>query len=401
MLKSNHHGRWMLCGVLMLGLLCGCSQDKVSLDDLMADAKTALQDVDSANMQFVMDMDMNIEASGYELPMTMNMSMDGDMQKDPAGMDMQMEVSVSMLGQEESMDGQMYVVEEDGQTVTYTQTSESQSWVREVGAQANFDEIITPDFLSNFDEETLKLESTDEKINDKEVYLITGKMSSDVFDEAMPDVGSDILDSSGVFDDTSSTDVQIDGEVYLYKDSKLPAQIKLDLTDGFDELLTASLQESLGSEASCSINRFEMSMTFDQYNEISEITVPDEVINTLSAPMTIKCSGVLSGMDTDVNLSFDGNDQLLGLEMIMSMDMGDAQTASALLGQEETMKDSLGVGDDTFVQITTEGSRATITLNMDTDAMRNSALFGDVDLTAPKDEIVTSMAVDAGLVCLE
>ena len=378
MLKSNHHGRWMLCGVLMLGLLCGCSQDKVNLDDLMADAKTALQDVDSANMQFVMDMDMNIEASGYELPMTMNMSMDGDMQKDPAGMEMQMEVSVSMLGQEESMDGKMYVVEEDGQTVTYT-----------------------PDFLSNFDEETLKLESTDEKINDKEVYLITGKMSSDVFDEAMPDVGSDILDSSGVFDDTSSTDVQIDGEVYLYKDSKLPAQIKLDLTDGFDELLTASLQESLGSEASCSINRFEMSMTFDQYNEISEITVPDEVINTLSAPMTIKCSGVLSGMDTDVNLSFDGNDQLLGLEMIMSMDMGDAQTAAALLGQEETLKDSLGVGDDTFVQITTEGSRATITLNMDTDAMRNSALFGDVDLTAPKDEMVTSMEVDAGLVCLK
>ena len=106
-------------------------------------------------------------------------------------------------------------------------------------------------------------------------------------------------------------------------------------------------------------------------------------------------------MDTDVNLSFDGNDQLLGLEMIMSMDMGDAQTASALLGQEETLKDSLGVGDDTFVQITTEGSRATITLNMDTDAMRNSALFGDVDLTAPKDEMVTSMEVDAGLVCLE
>lgn len=392
-----------LASFLSLGMFSGCSNNKVSLDDLMSDSKSALEEVNSANLELGMNVDISIESSGFEVPMIMDLTMEGDMVNDPSSMNMTMDLAVSMLGQEESMTGQVYVVEEDGQTVTYAKSSELAGWTREVNSNFEFEEIITPDFLDNFDKDTLQLETTDEKINDQAVYLLTGKMKSEAFEEAMPEMGSDLLGSAGVFDDTTSTtsNMQIDGKVYLYKDSKLPAKITLDLKDGFDEMLSASMQDSLGSDASCTINEFVLTLTFNEYNKVDQITVPEEVLSASSTPSTVKCSGILSDMDTVVNLTFDSNEQLMGLEMIMRMEMGDEQSAAALLGQEETFKEAMGVGDDTLVLIETDGSQVIVTMNMDIDAMQNSDLFAGVDLGASKEDMVSSMEIDAGLVCVE
>ena len=115
---------------------------------------------------------------------------------------------------------------------------------------------------------------------------------------------------------------------------------------------------------------------------------------------TVKCSGMMSGLDATVNLEFDGDEKLTGLEMIMSMDMGSEEGASQLEGQESYFAEVLGV-DESTVDIKTDGSEIEITIDMNRSQMQDSDIFGDVDLDASKEEMIKSMEDDAGLTCQE
>ena len=115
---------------------------------------------------------------------------------------------------------------------------------------------------------------------------------------------------------------------------------------------------------------------------------------------TVKCSGTMQGLDATVNLEFDGDEKLTGLEMIMSMDMGNEEGASQLEGQESYFAEALGV-DESTVDIKADGSEIEITIDMNRSQMQDSDLFGDVDLDASKEEMIKSMEDDAGLTCQE
>ena len=108
----------------------------------------------------------------------------------------------------------------------------------------------------------------------------------------------------------------------------------------------------------------------------------------------------MSGLDATVNLEFDGDEKLTGLEMIMSMDMGSEEGASQLEGQESYFAETLGV-DESTVDIKADGSEIEITIDMNRSQMQDSDIFGDVDLDASKEEMIKSMEDDAGLTCQE
>ena len=79
----------------------------------------------------------------------------------------------------------------------------------------------------------------------------------------------------------------VPSEIYIYKDKKLPARIRLDCKDAGAQMLGAALEDSLkdmpveglGVELrSCVVD-----LTFDRYNEIEPIEIPQEAMGAEEA----------------------------------------------------------------------------------------------------------------------
>lgn len=115
---------------------------------------------------------------------------------------------------------------------------------------------------------------------------------------------------------------------------------------------------------------------------------------------TVKCSGTMDGLDTTVNLEFDKDEKISGLEMKLSVDAGSEARANQFKEMESDFATSMGVNEDA-VSITTSGTTVSITISMDRKEMEESAVFGDVNLDDSKENIVKSMKDDAGLTCEE
>lgn len=115
---------------------------------------------------------------------------------------------------------------------------------------------------------------------------------------------------------------------------------------------------------------------------------------------TVKCSGTMDGLDAAVDLEFDKDEKLSGLEMKLTVDAGSESMANQFKDMESQFASSMGVDED-VVSIEIDGSEVNITIDMDRKEMENSDLFGDVNLDDSKENIVKSMKDDAGLTCTE
>lgn len=115
---------------------------------------------------------------------------------------------------------------------------------------------------------------------------------------------------------------------------------------------------------------------------------------------TVKCSGTMSGLDTTVNIEFDKDEKLAGLEMKLTYDAGSEDVASQFEGRKSDFASSMGLDED-VVSLKVDGSKVNITVDMDRKEMEDSTLFGNVNLDDSKENIVKSIEDDAGLTCKE
>ena len=124
-------------------------------------------------------------------------------------------------------------------------------------------------------------------INGRDAYQITCTIPGPLLKKLMESRG--MLDKKGNIDlskiDWDNTAVP--SEIYIYKDKKLPARIRLDCKDAGAQMLGAALEDSLkdmpveglGVELrSCVVD-----LTFDRYNEIEPIEIPQEAMGAEEA----------------------------------------------------------------------------------------------------------------------
>ncbi len=106
------------------------------------------------------------------------------------------------------------------------------------------------------------------------------------------------------------------------------------------------------------------------------------------------CSGLVDGLDTEVVLNFDDNDQLVSMKAIGSMEADSEEQAEQLesmfSSDEDALKDMMGVSEGMSMDLKVKGKTVTFTINADVEQLVDVGLIGADDASEmTKDELIS------------
>lgn len=288
---------FLLIAVLAAG--CGLARlGKPSVVSLTKDAMTNLNKAGSAEVRVKTEGDISAiyDALNIGLNITLDSDTDIEMTKDPARAKGTTDLTVGAVGQEQKIHGQFYRDRSDSAVTTYVRW-ENGDWMKkteEVPQETGSDKengkgIVIPDsvmqmagILKYLSDGSLKAELMEEtvQVNEKEAYQINSTLSGEVLkqfvESGVINIGS--IDLNKVNIDWAN--VSIPAQLYIYKDSKLPARITMDCTSIGSQVVGNMLKEELADlpigEIRIDVNSFTVDITIDRYNEIEAFEIPVE-----------------------------------------------------------------------------------------------------------------------------
>lgn len=294
---------WRIAAVVLAAifLLSGCGLfgfGKPTAASLAKDAFTNIEKVQSAEM--TMNTSGDITATYNVLNIGMNLKLDTDtvmeLTRDPERSKGTISLKVGAIGQEQKIDGAFYGdTAEDGTRTTYMQWSGG-DWNKHTEAPEQTEEetpgtgpIIMPDsmkqtvgLLKALAEESLTAELKEETVmvNDKEAYQISCMLMGD-FLKQMLQVNSTTIDTESIDQLNLNWDeISMPAEIYIYKESKLPARITMDCTSIgaqiVDNMLGEQLEQLPIKDLTLDVTSFTIDITIDRYDEIDPIEIPAE-----------------------------------------------------------------------------------------------------------------------------
>lgn len=255
--------RMMILGGMTVAVVMSVGCKKETPDSILKAALKKQAEAKSFEGSMDMDMTMGMAQSGVSMELDMNLQMDIQMTQDPAmyhlkgsmGMDfMGLNVDMEMYGQE-NKDGDKFTV--------YSMTDGS--WQRYEEEQ---DEDVA-EILANLDSisaEGLELEKDLVEVNGKKAYKMTGTMEGEELAE------SGVLDAAG--EEAQNLDwsnVKAKVSIWIYKDSKLPAAMQIQVKD--------SPQPEDG--AVTYLKNLNLKMEYKGYDKIDKIKIPKEALNAV------------------------------------------------------------------------------------------------------------------------
>ena len=244
-----------------------------------------MTDVKSYTFDSGSRMGYSMSASGVNMNMNMDMKLAGEGVVDSHNVHMTMDLNMSAMGQESTTKNEAYALEENGKYVVYSKTEGEGSdgkWTR-----AENDTVIEFDKLNNIDvyKEIAdgKIEATlseGEKINGKDVYKLTAVIPGELFEKAYAALGQDSSGGIAGMDFSSGT---ADCELYIYKDTGLPARTYMDAKNYSENIFKQALTQSSENteDIEVTVETFDVDMTMDNYNTIDKIEVPAEVLSAV------------------------------------------------------------------------------------------------------------------------
>ena len=255
--------RMMILGGMTVAVVMSVGCKKETPDSILKAALKKQAEAKSFEGSMDMDMTMGMTQSGVSMELDMNLQMDIQMTQDPAmyhlkgsmGMDfMGLNVDMEMYGQE-NKDGDKFTV--------YSMTDGS--WQKYEEEQ---DEDVA-EILANLDSisaEGLELEKDLVEVNGKKAYKMTGTMEGEELAE------SGVLDAAG--EEAQNLDwsnVKAKVSIWIYKDSKLPAAMQIQVKD--------SPQPEDG--AVTYLKNLNLKMEYKGYDKIDKIKIPKEALNAV------------------------------------------------------------------------------------------------------------------------
>lgn len=258
--------RLMALGItaaMAAGLLSGCGT-KATPENLLRDMQKNAEKIESALLNFKMDIAMGDGTDDVSLGMDMNM----ETTTEPEASHGKGTVSISMSGMDFSVETEMYSVQEDGEYVTYTLMEDQ--WTKEVSDDGEMTGEVDS-IADNVEEYADQFELAEDlvTVNDKECFELTGELDGDLFSEMMQTDMTDSLAGYGI-DEEALSDMMFPCTIDIYKDSILPARLYFDMTESM-----APLMEDSG----VTVSECYVDMTFMEYDTVEEITVPDEAVS--------------------------------------------------------------------------------------------------------------------------
>lgn len=263
--------------VLTFGLLTGCG--KPTPASLSKDVILALAKVKSVDGNVNLEMTGKIKdpsESGLSLDLSVNLDMAYEtILKPDNAAHMNIKMNLSLLGMNYDTEVENYTLKGENGYETYNHIEGT--WYKQTveDSQSEANSLIPTDIFNALKDQKLTAELEDElqKINKKEAYLMHVTLSGDYLESFFSILGD--MSDELFKDDTDLGDTSVKADIYIYKDVNVPAKIVLDLAD-----LTSSLMPELGTNASAELSKYTLEMTFNAYNTVDKIQVPQEVLDS-------------------------------------------------------------------------------------------------------------------------
>lgn len=186
------------------------------------------------------NMAMNADGADFSIDMKMDMAMQSIASTDPVAGYFKAEMTMDAMGMNETQISEIYLVEEDGEFVTYTCTDGS--WDRTVADEDTQDKLTQStnyNYLKDMKDEELTLAKKTEKIDGKDAYVLSFTVSGDYLEN----MGMDLDELMGEGMDISKISYPM--TMYIDSETFLPIRSVITIT-GLSELLNDMMAASMG-----------------------------------------------------------------------------------------------------------------------------------------------------------
>lgn len=253
---------WLLVSVMLLSAVAfgGCGKKEVTAESLVKEANENMEKAKSYAGDMDMQMSMDISSEGVAMDMDMGMKGTIEYTAEPEIFHMKGTMDMSLLGL--SMDMDIYSQVEDDKAVVYMGMMDE--WMKsetEVD-ESNMQELYT---IAG-DGKDMTLAEKTEKIDDREVYVLTTTITGEEFEEIMG-----VMEgmTEGI-DEMNWSDVQANVTMKIYKDTVLPASVSIEMSDSGEGI------ESEG--VTVKFNSISVVMNYTDFDSVDSITIPEEAL---------------------------------------------------------------------------------------------------------------------------
>jgi hypothetical protein len=258
---------------ILMGLLSGCARPTpISVAKNVVEAMKNLKSVDGAtevDLKMTFPSNPVIGINGGDLGMKLNMDVQSILAPKPA---IHSSGKLSMSGPIRiETDTESYSVKTDGGYMAYTLLAGKWMKLASNDKKLNMDTLAKKDVYQAIVDKKIKASLDDklQKVGKKDAYLLKVTLKGEYIKELLSSLGDMAKDISNALD---SNDININMDIYIYKDSSLPAKITADLGDLTDAMISGTDEENAAK-----IKEITLSMTVNSYNKVKPIQIPEEV----------------------------------------------------------------------------------------------------------------------------
>ena len=277
------------CGLFSLGKPTAASLAGKAFDNVEKSQSAEVK------VSTVGDITATYEVLNIGMNLDLKTDVDMEMTRDPKRRKGTVSMGIGAAGQEQTINGEFYTdTAEDGSDVTYVSWNQGE-WIKKTGEpveeadteEAEENPIKIPDSLAKsvgllkaMKDGSLAAELKEETVtvNDKEAYQISCMVGGELIKTMLLDEMTDKDDSTMDMEAIDWGNVSIPVELYIYKESELPARITMDVTSIASQLVEKMFKEAMTDlpldDLRLDVNSYVVDITIDRYDEIEAIEIP-------------------------------------------------------------------------------------------------------------------------------
>lgn len=252
--------------ILSMLMLTACGE-KVTPKKLMESMSKNMSDITS----FANTVKLDIELEDVLYTTAVSMDIDLESTSDPKAGHALGKAHLKMRGAELESTLEVYQVMEGGRRATYS--SLDGNWSKEVsentkGAVITIDDSLFSEMTDSVEDFHIADGTVD--VNGQECYQIYGDVTGEDLKGLL---GDQMLNAYGLVklpDEDAVSELTIPITFNIYKEKMLPARIVVDMADAMNGLYDHF-------DKTTNVNSYSIKLDFDKYEEVPEITVPEEV----------------------------------------------------------------------------------------------------------------------------
>lgn len=283
--------KWKSAGIsaaaaVIVFSLSGCTGMAPTAKSVAAGVEKSMGGVTSASENVEVDFSGSLAVSEVTADVSMHMESSVEETTNPFAAHADTEARISVFGTSTKTKTENYMTMEDGQLITYSNADDS-GWEKTTTKLKDSEKdklmsLYNKDLYSKIADgsQEATLEESTENVNGKAAYILDTTLEGDLLESLfLESVGSESSEEVLNLDEIDWEDLSSDVRIYIYKETKQPAKLEMDASEIGEGYMKQILALSAGDDTmDLDVDSFDVNITFDNYNEVEEITIPDEAL---------------------------------------------------------------------------------------------------------------------------